>query len=112
MKRVKAFVLSSISLWKPEVVTGSHVDRRMFQIRDAMLDLLGEAGQRKHPLLTTRLKFSIAVETLWYARSELLQVLAREHGEFQAYKGISNLNELFRDLGFGADHKLIQRTRI
>ena len=73
---------------------GSAVDR----IRDAMVALLGEQGQADHPWLARRLRHATELQTLWYARSDLLSARAAICGEARARREVEEITRLFNGL--------------
>ena len=75
-----------------------HLDALMEHIRTAMLDLLGTPGHTAHPLLARRIRFATEIETLWYARNELMAARSSQVGEVQAQKDIARLSRLFEGL--------------
>ena len=75
-----------------------NVQQRTDEIRRAMLDLLGERGDAEHPHLVRRVRFAIDLQTLWYARSELMGALAGLHGEAKARDLVAGITDMFRGL--------------
>jgi len=65
------------------------------ELREVMLSTLGEAGSVRHPLLARRIRYARDAEGLWYARSDLMAVLAELHGESQARREMDALSLLF-----------------
>ena len=68
---------------------------RMEDIRELMLDLLGEAA-RHHPNVTRRIRYATDVQALWYLRGDLMAVLAAAHGESQARRQVRSVTDMFR----------------
>jgi hypothetical protein len=68
-------------------------------IRQRMLELaaVGEA-ERRSEAVARRIRFAANVESLWFARGELMQQLARSLGEGAARAQMEALNALFRDV--------------
>lgn len=75
-----------------------HVESAIDQIRQAMLDLLGEQGVTRHPLLVRRLRYATEVQALWFARNELMAALAAAHGEAKARRAVDEVTVLFKGL--------------
>jgi len=71
---------------------------RLEQLRVVMLDTLIDANCESHFRLTRKLQFAEDAQALWYARSELMEVLAGLHGEIHARQEIDQLNPLFAGL--------------
>ena len=57
---------------------------RMEDIRETMLELLGDEGARFHPSVTRRIRYATDIQALWYLRGDLMAVLAGVHGEASA----------------------------
>lgn len=74
----------------------SDVQQRMDQIRRAMLELLGEQGQAGYPGFVRRVRFATDIQSLWFARSDLMGALATLHGEARAREEIEPVTELFQ----------------
>jgi hypothetical protein len=67
-------------------------------IREAMLQLLGEAGVKRFVLVTRRIRYASDVQALWYLRGDLMAALAAMHGEAAARKQIATVTAMFRGL--------------
>lgn len=67
-------------------------------IREAMLETLGEAGARHFQQVTRRIRYANDIQGLWYLRGDLMAALAAMHGEAQARQQISALNAMFQGL--------------
>jgi hypothetical protein len=67
-------------------------------IRERMLGELLRGPAPGHPGLTRRIFRAQDAQTLWYCRSELMQVLARARGEAEAAAAVAELTPLFRGL--------------
>ncbi len=70
----------------------------MERIRTAMLDLLGEDGRCAHPALVRRVRYAADPEALWFARSDLMAVLASLHGEARAREQVEAVSGMFTGL--------------
>lgn len=68
------------------------------RICEAMLSLLGEQGQADHPWLSRRLRHATELQTLWYARSDLLAARAAVLGEAGARLEVEEITRLFKGL--------------
>ncbi|MEJ7930120.1 hypothetical protein WG922_09050 [Ramlibacter sp. AN1015] len=68
------------------------------RIRAAMLALLGDRAELEVPLLVRRLRHATEVQTLWYARSDLMAALAAQRGEARARQEVERLTPLFAGL--------------
>jgi hypothetical protein len=67
-------------------------------IREAMLDALGEAGSRLVPHVTRRIRYAADIHALWYLRGDLMAALASMHGEKQARQKIASITAQFQGL--------------
>jgi len=67
-------------------------------VRKAMLAALGEEGALINPQLSRRLQYMPDANALWFARSELVAVLSRIHGEAKAVDIVQELSPFFRGL--------------
>lgn len=67
-------------------------------VRVAMLSALGEEGAAMNPRLKHRLMYLHDAHALWYARSEMVAVLSRLHGEAKAVDTVIGLSPVFRGL--------------
>jgi hypothetical protein len=75
--------------------TDSMLVSRMEDIRELMLELLGDAAP-EHPGVTRRIRYATDVNALWYLRGDLMAVLASSHGERQARRAVRNVTDMFR----------------
>ncbi|KQT10783.1 hypothetical protein [Ramlibacter sp. Leaf400] len=80
----------------------SLLDNRTEDIRESMLDLLGDNGARKHPNVIRRIRYASDVHSLWYLRGDLMAVLADVHGEAIARRQVRKLTDMFRGVLPGA----------
>ena len=67
-------------------------------VRQAMLETLGEDGSRLSPRLQHRLHYLPDAHALWFARSEMVSVLSRLHGEAKAVDMVQSLSPAFQGL--------------
>lgn len=67
-------------------------------IRRKMLAMAIMDKSERAEALTRRIRYAANVESLWYARGELMALLAREHGEAAARERIEALSEMFREV--------------
>ncbi len=67
-------------------------------IREAMLNLLGDDGPRQHPHLTRRIRYAADIQALWYLRGDLMAALATAHGEAGARERVQTITNMFRGL--------------
>jgi hypothetical protein len=67
-------------------------------IREAMLDALGDAGSRQSPQVTRRIRYASDIHALWYLRGDLMAALASMHGEKVARQKIASITAQFQGL--------------
>ena len=67
-------------------------------LRDRMLELAPPAKGQRAEMLVRRIRYAVSVETLWYARGELMAQLARVHGEAAAREQVDALSGCFTEL--------------
>lgn len=71
---------------------------RMESIRQLMLIALGEYGEKKFPAVARRVRFAPDIQGLWYARSDVMAILANTYGETVAREKISDISGKFKGL--------------
>ena len=67
-------------------------------IRELMLHELGDYGEKKFPAIARRVRYAPDVQGLWYARSDVMAILANTHGETVAREKIAHLSGRFNGL--------------
>jgi hypothetical protein len=67
-------------------------------IRTLMLSALGEYGEKKFPAVIRRVRYAPDVQGLWYARSDVMAILANTYGETAAREKIADISGRFRGL--------------
>jgi hypothetical protein len=67
-------------------------------VRQAMLNALGDEGSKLSPGLKHRLSYLPDAHALWFARSEMVAVLSRLHGEARAVDTVRSLSPAFDGL--------------
>jgi len=70
----------------------------MDQVREAMLALTGDDPGERAAGLARRIRYATDLQALWFMRGELMQLLARHHGEAAAREKLDELSSLFSDL--------------
>lgn len=68
------------------------------RLRQAMLQALGEPDSGHYDKVARQLRYAVDVRGLWYARSDLMALLADRHGETAARAELERLTEMFREL--------------
>lgn len=66
-------------------------------VRALMLDMAGRPTEASAPLLR-RIRYATDPQALWFMRSELMALLARQEGEAVARTKLEVLSDMFRDL--------------
>jgi hypothetical protein len=67
-------------------------------IREAMLNLLGDTGPKNYPQLTRRIRYAADIQALWYLRGDLMATLATTDGESVARSKVQAITEMFHGL--------------
>lgn len=95
MRWIKPTIRNSIS-----AILGNDTRRNspeaLEPIRRAMLETLGDEGAQLNPRLKRKLLYSGDAQGLWYARSEMVAVLSRLHGEAKAVDKVRSLTPYFQ----------------
>lgn len=76
----------------------SRAATQMGDIRQAMLDCLGEAGCMAFPVIERRIRLARDVVGLWYLRGDMMAALSTMQGESVARKKIHALTTMFEGL--------------
>ena len=78
--------------------TKQALNARTEVIRELMLHELGDYGEKKFPAVTRRVRVAPDVQGLWYARSDVMAILANTHGETVAREKIAKISGRFNGL--------------
>ena len=78
--------------------TATEQAEKMDLIRRKMLALAVLTRGDRSEALARRIRYAATVETLWYARGELMAQLAKMEGELAAREKVDALSALFRDM--------------
>lgn len=78
--------------------TESTMDCGLEDIRECMLELLGDTGPNDYPRITRRIRYAGDIQGLWYLRGDLMGALAAMHGEVVARERILAITGLFQGL--------------
>lgn len=100
MRWIKPNLRSSIYslLGTPAPPSESALENATEDIRQAMLDALGDMGARQFTAVTRRVRYANDVQALWYLRGDLMACLSDMHGEAQARERIARLTKMFHGL--------------
>jgi hypothetical protein len=85
-------------LGNPPAVTDSALEEGLEDVRELMLDVLGDAGSRHFPQITRRIRYAGDIQALWYLRGDLMAALASMHGEKMARQQIASITAQFQGL--------------
>jgi hypothetical protein len=92
--RSSLYALLNVSTARPRLDDAATMD----QIREAMLALTSDEGSERAAAVTRRIRYATDLQALWFLRGELMQLLARSHGEVSAREKVDALSSLFSDL--------------
>ena len=76
----------------------SRSEDRMDEIRQCMMDCLGEDGAARFPAVVRRVRWTADAADLWYLRSFLMAALCQLHGERTARRQMATISHLFEGL--------------
>ncbi|HEY3049727.1 MAG TPA: hypothetical protein VGJ72_19960 [Polaromonas sp.] len=79
-------------------VTHSTLEGVIEEIRQFILDELGESGKKTHPKTVLRVRYAQDAQALWYTRGDVMAVLAAMHGETIAREKIGRISDKFKGL--------------
>lgn len=78
--------------------TPAALDARTEIIRELMLRELGDYGEKKFPAVARRVRYAPDVQGLWYARSDVMAILANTYGETVAREKVASISGRFNGL--------------
>lgn len=78
--------------------TASLLEDRTDDIRQFILDELGDFGEQHYPKIVRRILYATDIQGLWYARGDIMAVLAAAHGETVAREKLTRITEKFKGL--------------
>jgi hypothetical protein len=90
--------ISGLLLRRPLPPSDSVLEDGIEDIREAMLDLLGDEGFKQYAATTRRIRYATDIKDLWYLRGDLMAALAGLHGETIAREHIAQVNLQFQGL--------------
>jgi hypothetical protein len=76
----------------------SILENKTEDIREAMLELLGEGATKQFANVTRRIRYANDIQALWYLRGDLMAALAAIHGEASARQRVASVTEMFQGL--------------
>lgn len=92
--RSSLYALLSVSTARPRLDDAAIMD----QVREAMLTLTAEESGERANGLARRIRYATDLQALWFMRGEIMQLLARTHGEAVARERVEEISSLFADL--------------
>ena len=93
--KIKTSCMAMLGLAEP---TPEAINDRTEDIRQLMLDELGDYGEKKFPAVTRRIRYAQDIQALWYARSDVMAILANTHGETIAREKVARISGQFKGL--------------
>ena len=94
--RLRNSIYGLLALAAPS--SASDLESGAEDIREAMLDALGEDGPQRFAQVTRRIRYADGVESLWYLRGDLMAALADLHGEMAARRRLAPITAQFQGL--------------
>lgn len=67
-------------------------------IRQYILQELGEFSEKNQPKIALRVRYAPDIQTLWYARGDIMAELAARHGETVAREKVDRISDKFKGL--------------
>ncbi len=80
------------------IPTEDELHDRTEDIRENMLETMGDAGAALRPLVRRRIQYAPDLEALWYLRSDWMATIAATQGEASAAAQVRLLNTSFSGL--------------
>lgn len=79
-------------------ITSCRLKDRVEEIRQLMLDELGEFGEEHYPHIIRHVRYARDVQGLWHMRANVMAVLGAMHGETIAREKIGRITDRFEGL--------------
>lgn len=76
----------------------SRREDRIEEIRQFILDELGEFGEKNYPHVIRHVRYARDVQGLWYTRANVMAVLGAMHGETIAREKVGRITDKFEGL--------------
>ncbi len=80
------------------IPTEDELHDRTEQIRESMLEILGDEGADLRPVVRRRIQYAPDIEALWYLRSDWMSAISATQGEAAAVAHVRRLNISFSGL--------------
>lgn len=97
-KLASHFISSMQGLLGRPPIDENHSSFRIENIRQAMLDSLGEEGCTSYPHIERRVLFAPDLQGLWYLRADMMVALSSLQGERAASQKIRQITHMFEGL--------------
>lgn len=85
-------------LGNPGVPSDSTLENKTEDIREAMLELLGDSGSKQFANVTRRIRYANDIQALWYLRGDLMAALATTMGEAAARQQVQRITLMFNGM--------------
>lgn len=79
-------------------ITASVRQTRTEELRELMLAEMGNSGNADFPEVARRVRYATDIQSLWYARGDVMQVLAAVHGASIARRRMRRISGGFKGL--------------
>ncbi|MES2972861.1 MAG: hypothetical protein V4757_04600 [Pseudomonadota bacterium] len=76
----------------------NRMEDRLDDIRQSMIDSLGNVGAVDHPAIVRRIRAALDATGLWYLRSALMTILCSLHGEEAARRKVMSISHQFEGM--------------
>jgi hypothetical protein len=97
-KLASQFISSMQGLLGRPITDEAHVTVRIEDIRQAMLDCLGDEGCTSYPHIERRVLFAPDLQGLWYLRADIMVAISSLQGESVANQKIRLITGMFEGL--------------
>lgn len=87
-----ASIYGLLGVWPP---TTQEFDACVSHLRQAMLDVLAEAGESCFSPVARRIDGADDAQTLWFLRADMMAVLAARYGEERARERLLEISDQF-----------------
>jgi hypothetical protein len=89
---------SVLALLRPADIAPSELQDRTEDVRGAILAAMGEFGEKNYPGIIRHVRYANDAQGLWYARGDVMKVLAAVFGETIAREKLAAISEKFQGL--------------
>lgn len=85
-------------LGNPGAPSDSVLEDRTEDIREAMLELLGDTASKQFANVIRRIRYANDIQALWYLRGDLMAALATTRGEMMAREQVQGITQMFQGM--------------